>query len=385
MKFCLAFNGQGIQNSEILMEFIHSHTEYSELISATNVNIGEDIVSLLKNQELLHRVKHAQILAFFMNHCAYLLLREKYKLYPSIVIGHGLGHYNALVSSESITYENAIKIVKRRAELAEQIVEQSDGIGMLSISGEDIDINEISKLCDELSDEIRYVTISIINTQQDIVLSYYNYQVEEIIDYFADYHVSVIKDLVPYHSKAMLGVIPEFIDEINDIEFKDPIYPVISNVTGKPLNKTQIRNDLIQQLIGPINMYKCVQYPEKMGISILIEASFSRVLPKIVSRNHIMKAYNIIQDSDKFIHVVREKENEYTVCLEMLGQLLSIPDIDKYMDAEELRLFYDELKMHPDSSDKEYKGDPMLYKKYQSIMATKNEYINFNNQMIKII
>ena len=369
MKFCLAFNGQGKQDSELFLEFIHSNTEFGELIKSTNAILGEDIVKIIEDSELLNKAKYAQISTFVINHCAYLLMKDQYKLSPSVAIGHSLGHYNALVASRCISYENALKIVKRRAELTEQIVDQSDGTGMFGISGADIDMNEIMQLCNDLSDEKRFVGIAIMNTPQNIVLSFYNYHVEEILDYFGDYRVSIMKVPAPYHSKAMLSAVPAFMDKLYTIEFKDPTITVISNVTGKPLNKGQIRNDLIQHLIAPINMYQCVQYFAKIDVTVILEASLFRVISKIASRNHAYEVYNMIYDIDKFLKESENKQREYNVCLEMMGQLMSIPDIDKYMDIKELKAFYYELKEHKNSNGKDYKGNPLLYQRYQSIIS----------------
>lgn len=384
MKFCLAFNGQGKQNSELFLEFINSNTEFNKLIKVSNEIIGEDLLKIMEDSEILNKVKYAQISTFFINHCVYLLMIEKYKLYPSVAIGHSLGHYNALVASGSISYENALKIIKRRAELAEQIVEQSDGSGMFGISGTNIDINEISQLCNELSDEKRFVGISIINTPQNIVISYNNYDVEEILDYFGDYRVLTMNVPAPYHSKAMISIIPTFMDELNSIEFKDPIMPVISNVTGKPLNKGQIRNDLLQHLMAPINMYRCVQYSSNLDVSIMIEASLSQVISKIASINHIFEAYNMIQDIDKVLQVSKDKESEYFICLEMMGQLMSIPNINEYIDAKELRGFYNELRKYRDSLDGGFKGNLLFYKRYKAIMEKNRMYMDFNNQIIRM-
>lgn len=300
-KYCMAFNGQGRQDSNSFQNFLRVGTDFREVIQLTNDCLGEDIVQIIESDKLLKNVKYVQISNFFMNHCLYLYCKEKCKISPRTLLGHSLDHYNALVVAGCITYEDALKIVRKRAGLTDYVASQSSGTGMFCIYGPNLDLNRISEICCKISSGDKFVGISIINSPQNVTLSFYNLSFSYISDQFKGYHCLKIDVPAPYHSKAMKPVCDEFEREIEKVKIEDPGMEIISNVTAMPLRKEWIKKDLVRHLSEPINIYGCLQYLKKIGVSGLLEVSLFKVISKIASLNCNIDSYNLMQDMDLFL------------------------------------------------------------------------------------
>lgn len=381
MKICLVFNGQGAFDLKQVEEFLRTQDDLSDAISMTNEIMDEDMMEILHNPKLLQQAKYAQIATFFMNHCSYLAAKKKMEIEPYAVIGHSLGHYNALVVAGCLSYQDALRIVKKRSELAEGIANQCSECGMVRIVGQDIDIYVIEQLCEKMTNGNKVVEVSIINSPQNIILSYSNYYFDEIEDVFCDYQIKKIAVPVPYHSSAMIDIVPDLLDTIHSVTFSEPKMIVLSNVLGKPINKRQMKLDLVQHLCTKIDIYKCIKYLSDSEVDQMIEIGISKVMSKIASFNEMFQVTNILLDQNEMeCKGSEEKINFYEESLEMLGQLMSMPNINGYEDI--LRYYYDRL-MKGQGKSKEVKEDfEALNSSYEEIMGMNEDYVGFYNQRI---
>ena len=138
--------------------------------------------------------------------------------------------------------------------------------------------------------------------------------------------------------------------------------------------------DLVQHLCTKIDIYKCIKYLADSEVDQMVEIGISKVMSKIASFNEMFQVANILLDQNEMECMGSEEKIYYEESLEMLGQLMSMPNINGYEDI--LRYYYDRL-MKGQGKSKEVKEDfEALNSSYEEIMGMNEDYVGFYNQRI---
>ncbi|AJS57211.1 ACP S-malonyltransferase [Paenibacillus sp. IHBB 10380] len=356
MNVAYCFDGQGKQSENMFKELVNLYPRANKWLARANEVVGYDLKNILSSKEHINSFRYMPIVVFVLNHLIYQYYQEYLEFKPSYLFGHSLGHYNALVSAEILSFEQALSLVAFRTQLVQKAVE-GHSCGMLHVKCPYSNLSSLEALCETLSGSNRYVGVSIINSQEDIIISYDNYTREEICSYLKDYKAVPIAVAAPYHSPALNPVCSEFYSYVDRVTFLPSKVPIISNVTALPLGQENMKYDLVRHLTEKIDMRRCMNYPYSQGVRMYFQFSSTRVLPEQLSKNcPNSRCYQIINSDDfeKFrsYNIESLQHRRLLLCKEMLGRTVTMAEIPTFGTelSNELQFYIKEFQnLHDDS------------------------------------
>ena len=251
------FPGQGSQS--VGMSKCILSTEISKKIfNIVNNFIGYDLLDIIINgpEDLLRKTKNTQPAIFTLSLIIDELLKDN-DIYPIAVAGHSLGEYSALVSSEVISFKDAIKLVIIRSKEMDKANKLNSG-SMAAI------INTSDDLLENILNEIPgTVVIANYNSENQLVISGERKSIENSIEKIKRFSKKskCIKLNVSgaFHSPLMKFARETLAMNINSLSFNDPKIPVFQNINAKPTKDSKkIKENLILQLENPVQWYSTI-------------------------------------------------------------------------------------------------------------------------------
>ena len=277
------FPGQGSQivgmGSDLYEMSSGAKSIFDQVDEALNRSLTEIIFS--GSQEDLNKTENAQPAITATSLACLAMFKEKYPLIEaSSTAGHSLGEYTSLCASGALSIPDTISLVSERGRLMEVACTQNPG-GMVALIG--LDLNTIEEVCKEAG-----AYTSNINSQQQIIISGDNHSLALAVDLArARGAKKAIKLKVggAFHSILMEPARDSLIDFIDTLDFKDPKIPVIGNVNAEPLlNASQIKNELIDQLMSCVQWNDTIEYMTLNGCNQFIEFGPGKILSGLIKR-----------------------------------------------------------------------------------------------------
>ena len=284
------FPGQGAQYVGMGKELCESHPEAKEVFDKANEILKFDLAKLCFEgpKEELTATSNSQVAILVHSVAALRVLSAKGAFNPRFALGLSLGEYTALVASESLTFEDGLKLVRKRGQFMQQACEKNPG-KMASIIGMELD--EVEKLCKGFGCEIANL-----NCPGQVVVSGSASSVELASSIAKEKGAkrAVMLDVSgAFHSSLMTSAKEKLEKEINSVTFNPPKFPVISNVTAKPTqNPEEIKKNLVEQVNSRTLWNDSVQYVASQGIKTYLEIGPGTVLKGLMRR--IDKSLNVI-------------------------------------------------------------------------------------------
>lgn len=210
---------------------------------------------------------------------------------PSLLAGHSLGEYTALVAAGVLEFSDGIRLVRERGRLMHQAGVQQPG-GMAAIIG--LDESSLAQLCQEAG-----VEIANINSPNQIVISGALEALNQAMQLARSQGARVVPLEVSgaFHSQLMKAAADELARIISELHFRAPEVPIVVNTTAQPATTAQeIKEELAQQLLHCVRWRHSVQYMIDHGTSTFIEIGPGSVLTGLIKR--IDKGVQILNLSD---------------------------------------------------------------------------------------
>jgi [acyl-carrier-protein] S-malonyltransferase len=292
------FPGQGSQYVGMTKKIPESSLK-KELFDKASDILGFDLLELCENgpNEKLTSTDNAQPALFTVSSIYNLLLKDK-GIKPDIVAGHSLGEYPALFSAGVFTFEDGVRLVRRRGILMKNVSEKSPG-KMLAVIGLSDD-----KVADVVKEASQFGTIvaANFNSPGQVVLSGEEKAIKEAARIAKDHGARLAKILnvsAPFHSPLMAPIVEEMSQYIDAVQFNRPEVPVVQNVTGEITeNVEQIKQNLKNQLTGPVLWTKSVLTMKQSGVESFYEVGPKNVLKGLINR--IARGFQIITAEEYF-------------------------------------------------------------------------------------
>lgn len=210
-------------------------------------------------------------------------------LYPDAKLialaGHSLGELSALAASQVISFEDGLRLVRKRGELMKRAGELAHG-GMAAILG--VDIPTLDKVCAEASTPDEVVQVANDNCPGQVVISGAKAAVERAM---AGAKVAGAKRALPLavsiaaHSTLMAPIQNEWNETLAAANFSAPQIQVVGNVHALPLaDENAARADLIVQMQSRVRWTESVQYMAAQGINTFVEVGTGTVLGGLIKR-----------------------------------------------------------------------------------------------------
>ena len=210
---------------------------------------------------------------------------------PSLLAGHSLGEYTALVAAGVLEFGDGIRLVRERGRLMHQAGARQPG-GMAAVIG--LDEPSLAQLCQEAG-----VEIANINSPNQIVISGAMEALNQAMELARSQGARVVPLEVSgaFHSQLMKSAAAELARIISELYFRAPEVPIVVNTTAQPATTAQeIKEELAQQLLHCVRWQHSVQYMIDHGISTFIEIGPGSVLSGLIKR--IDKGVQISNMSD---------------------------------------------------------------------------------------
>ncbi len=286
MSTAYLFPGQGSQFVGMGKDHYDSNTQFAEYVDRANSILGIDLKSILFEgpEEKLKQTEFTQPAIFLHSVALFSTLGVK----PDMVAGHSLGEFSALVACGAVSFEDALKIVRRRGELM-QIAGTSNPGTMAAIVGmEDAVVEQVCAEATSLTS--KEVIAANYNCPGQLVISGYIEAVEKAVD-LAKENGARMAMLLPvsgaFHSSLMQPAFDGLKESLQNLEIKVPSCPIYSNYTAQPTTEVEeIRSNLLNQLLNPVRWTQTLLNMLEHGADSFVEVGPGKVLQGLVKRTY---------------------------------------------------------------------------------------------------
>lgn len=308
MKIAFVFPGQGSQyvgmGREIYEAFDIARTTYQEASEVLQYNVAD--LSFRGPEEELNKTYRTQPCILTLSIAIHRILISK-GINPSIVAGHSLGEYSALVAADVLLFSDALKITEKRGIFMQEAVPEGRGL-MAAILG--LERNKVNEIC--LSLKSGYAYPANYNCPGQIVISGEKDAVEEAINLCKEAGAKRAVPLtvsVPSHCKLMETASRQLSEILDKIKLKEPVINFISNKDANFLEDAEaIKKSLIKQLSRPVLWEDSVRLMKDSGVDTFIEVGPGKVLSGLIRRIvNDVKIFNV--EDVKSIEIINSQIN----------------------------------------------------------------------------
>jgi len=204
---------------------------------------------------------------------------------PNFVAGHSMGEFSALVAAESLSFPEALNLVRTRGALMKAAGDASPG-GMAAIIG--LSIDNLEQICIEASTKSEHVQVANDNCPGQVVISGDESAIRRamtLADNAGARRVVKLKVSIAAHSILMNHAQDEFNFAVMQSSIRDPRIPIIGNVSANPLlDAQQIQVDLQAQLHSRVRWTESIEYMLSNNVTIFYEIGSGSVLTGLLRR-----------------------------------------------------------------------------------------------------
>ena len=289
--FAFVFPGQGSQAVGMLDAW-GDHPAVAETLKEASDALGEDVGRLIKEgpKETLALTTNTQPVMLVAGVAAYRAWRAEGGAEPTVVAGHSLGEYSALVASGVLALRDAAPLVRFRAQAMQEAVPVGTG-AMAAILG--MEAQKVIEGCAEAVRTFGTNTTEVVeavnfNDPAQTVIAGSKAAVEkacEVLKANGAKRALPLPVSAPFHSSLMKPAAEKLKERLAATAFNAPRIPVVNNIEAKvESDPDRIRAALYEQAYGPVRWVECVQAIKARGVATIIECGPGKVLAGMVKR-----------------------------------------------------------------------------------------------------
>ncbi|MBT9146680.1 MAG: Malonyl CoA-acyl carrier protein transacylase [Syntrophomonadaceae bacterium] len=284
-KIGFIFPGQGSQYVGMGKELYESYTQVRQILNKANEVLGTDLSQLCFTgpEEVLKETTNTQLAVLSVSVGCFELLRNE-GICPDIVAGHSLGEYTALVAAGSLSFPQALKLVRKRGEFMQEAAAHHPGAMLAIIGAEEKVINE-ALLQTRTAGTVR---IANFNCPGQVVISGETSAIQQVRDLVLKIGAKraiLLPISGAFHSPLMKVAQDKLRQEIIPFTINSPEIPVIANVTADYMSSPEtIKELLVEQIASPVLWEDSIKKMAAEGVDTFIEAGPGRVLTGLVRR-----------------------------------------------------------------------------------------------------
>ncbi|MFZ4401503.1 MAG: ACP S-malonyltransferase [Bacteroidales bacterium] len=282
MKKVYVFPGQGAQFVGMGKDLYDNNTEAKAMFEKANEILGFRITDLMfaGTPEDLVQTNVTQPAIFLHSVILAHTLGENFQ--PDMVAGHSLGEFSALVANKTLTFEDGLRLVAKRANAMQKACEKEPSTMAAILGLDDKIVEEVCASVDEIVVPANY------NSPGQLVISGSLKGIEiacEKMKAAGAKRALPLKVGGAFHSPLMEPARIELAEAINNTTFSQPICPVYQNVTAKAVtNPDEIKENLIAQLTSPVRWTQIAENMIADGGTTFIEVGPGTVLQGLIKK-----------------------------------------------------------------------------------------------------
>jgi [acyl-carrier-protein] S-malonyltransferase len=270
------FPGQGSQFPGMAQDLYNTSAQAKQMLEQANDILGFRITDIMftGTEEDLKQTRVTQPAIFLHSVVLASCLGDSFQ--PSMVAGHSLGEFSALVANKTLAFEDALRLVYARAMAMQKACEQNPST-MAAILGLEDDV--VERICSETSG---VVVAANYNCPGQLVISGENAAIDAACAALTAAGAKRALKLQvggAFHSPLMEPARVELEAAIQSTNFSAPICPVYQNVTASAVSDPeQIKLNLVKQLTAPVRWTQTMQQMLADGCTEVIEVGPGKVL-----------------------------------------------------------------------------------------------------------
>jgi [acyl-carrier-protein] S-malonyltransferase len=271
------FPGQGSQQVGMLQD---AEAAVAATFGQASSILGYDLWDLIQQgpEDKLSQTEFTQPALLTASVALWQLALEQGASLPSIVAGHSLGEYTALVAASVIDFEDAVLLVQKRGQLMQNAVPVGVG-GMAAILG--LDESQIKSICRDQTN-LGIVQAANINSPGQIVIAGENAALKAAMDACQSAgakRAMLLAVSAPFHCTLMQPAADEMRSTLANVTFKPPVIKIIQNVDADYCDSPEkIRENLVEQMYSAVLWTDTITKMAADGITRVVECGPGRVL-----------------------------------------------------------------------------------------------------------
>jgi len=296
-KIALVFPGQGTQHMGMGSSLFKEFVSVRDVFNRASSLLGIDMCRLCFEgpQEDLDLTVNTQIAVLTLNIAIYSVFQEQTAITPVVIAGHSLGEYCALYAAGAIDFDDVFPLVQARARYHQEAVPVGVG-AMGAIIGMDDDT--VQSICAQINNDQEQATLVIYNAPGQVVVSGHASVVEKVMQEAKQKGALKAVRLpisAPCHCSLLQGAAGRFAENLEKIEFKNFITPVIPNCDPDVFyTKENARELLLRQIVSPVKWRQTVEKMAALGVETIIEIGPKRTLCGLIKRiNRNIQLYSV--------------------------------------------------------------------------------------------
>lgn len=310
MKIAFVFPGQGSQQVGMLAGFVDNASVRATFAEANDA-LGEDLWSLIENgpAESLNLTRNTQPAMLAADVAVWRAWLAAGGPKPTVVAGHSLGEYAALVAAGALQLRDALPLVRFRAEAMQEAVAPGVGAMAAIMGGDDAAIVEA---CREAAQEEIVEAVNF-NAPGQLVIAGHKAAVERAIAAAKARGAKrgvLLPVSAPFHSALMKPAADRLRTRLAGVEIVAPAIPVLHNVdVAEHATPESIRDALARQAANPVRWTATIQAIAARGVTHIVECGPGKVLTGLARRideNVVTFALNDRASIDETLAALRE-------------------------------------------------------------------------------
>jgi [acyl-carrier-protein] S-malonyltransferase len=285
-KFGFVFPGQGSQKLGMLAELAGQYAVVEETFAEASAALGFDLWEICQHDpdNILDQTHITQPALLTASVAIWRLWKSQSSAQPSIMAGHSLGEYSALVCAEVLDFADAVRLVNKRGKYMQQAVPAGVGAMAAIVGLEDYQIRDA---CEQAAAG-QVVSAANFNSPGQTVIAGHAEAVQRAMEACKTAGAKralPLKVSVPSHCALMKPAAERLAGDLEQIEFAPAAVPVVQNVNAEiATDAGNIRQNLLGQLYQPVLWVDSVRLIRRGGVRTLVECGPGKVLSGLIKR-----------------------------------------------------------------------------------------------------
>jgi [acyl-carrier-protein] S-malonyltransferase len=286
MKIAFVFPGQGSQSVGMLDAWAESAV-VQQAIAQASQSLGQDLAQLMAQgpAEALNLTTNTQPVMLASAVAMYQAWIRAGGPAPAVMAGHSLGEYSALTAAGALSLEQAVPLVRIRADAMQAAVPVGVGT-MAAVLG--LDDDQVRDVCARASEGQQIVQAVNYNAPAQVVIAGNVEAVDRACALAKEAGAKralVLPVSAPFHSSLLEPAAAVLAQALASVQVQTPAISVINNVdVAAPTDPEQIKDALVRQAWHPVRWVETIQAMKAQGVTHVVECGPGKVLTGLVKR-----------------------------------------------------------------------------------------------------